>query len=149
MIIKIIPETDDEKDAFLKNGLDSIEHYGVREYMMFGNKIEEDSILTDFHEWQGSHQYLIGSLHYFYEVIKNKDPDTAKAPLEVVASIEPSNQMPEGLIKRGSVMTDIQELDISGLTDQSLNLMVQETVEKLDNPDIEAVDNSQGLRIVE
>jgi hypothetical protein len=64
MIIKIIPETDQEK---LKR--EELEFSGVKEFFMFGTSVEEEETARNFHEWNGSYRYLLGSLNYFYEEI--------------------------------------------------------------------------------
>jgi hypothetical protein len=60
MIIKVIPETDAEKQR-----MQEVEHKGVRDFLMFGNKRDENYNLIDFHDWSGSYRYLEGSLYYF------------------------------------------------------------------------------------
>lgn len=73
MIIKIIPETDEEKTRFQENfSTNEITHSGVREYFIFGNRIIADGQLVDFHEWTGSPRYLMGNLRYFFEVVNDE-----------------------------------------------------------------------------
>lgn len=67
MLLKLIPENDMEKQKIKK-----IEHYGVKEFFIFGNKRDEDGSLLDFQEWNGSFRYLIGSLDYFRDVINDE-----------------------------------------------------------------------------
>jgi len=72
MIIKIIPETDEEKNLFKNNfSTSEIIHNGVKEYFVFGNK-DQNKELIDFHEWAGSPRYIMGSLRYFFEVINDE-----------------------------------------------------------------------------
>ena len=73
MIIRIIPENDAEKARFMdKFGSDKIEHTGVREYLIFGNKAMSTGEGADFHEWAGTYRYLVSSLSYFYEVLNDE-----------------------------------------------------------------------------
>jgi len=67
MIIKIIPETEFEKSKMQEE-----EHRGVKEYFFFGNKKDEDNEMTDFHNWNSSYRYLLGSLSYFLAVITDE-----------------------------------------------------------------------------
>jgi len=73
MIIKLIPETDEERTRFVENfQSQELVHSGVKEFFIFGNKLLADSQLTDFHEWSGNPRYLIGNLSYFYEVVNDE-----------------------------------------------------------------------------
>jgi len=67
MIVKIIPETDAEKQK-----MKPMEHTGVKEFMIFGNKKDSDGLVVDFHEWTGRYRYLIGSLSFFEEVLHDE-----------------------------------------------------------------------------
>ena len=67
MIIRIIPETELEKQ-----NMKTLEHTGVREFMVFGNKKDPDGLLIDFHEWSGQYRYLIGGVHYFGEILNDE-----------------------------------------------------------------------------
>lgn len=64
MIVKIIPENDEEKKK-----MKTVEHRGVKEFLIFGNKADEDGTGAEFHDWTGSYRYLEGSLHYFEKTI--------------------------------------------------------------------------------
>ena len=73
MIIKIIPETDEERNRFNECfSTNEIVHSGVREYFVFGNKEVIDNQVQDFHEWSGSPRYLMGNLRYFFEVVNDE-----------------------------------------------------------------------------
>jgi len=73
MIIKLIPETEEEKNRFRENfSSDEIVHEGINEFFLFGNKLVNNVQLTDFHEWTGSPRYLMGNLRYFYEVVNDE-----------------------------------------------------------------------------
>lgn len=67
MIVRIIPETEAEKQK-----MKTIEHQGVKEFMVFGNKKDADGYMVDFHEWSGRYRYLIGSLNFFQEVLHDE-----------------------------------------------------------------------------
>jgi hypothetical protein len=72
MIIKIIPENDIEKQK-----IQEVEHSGVQEFFIFGNKKDKDEELLDFHDWNGSYRYLIGSLHYFTGLLSSEQSDAS------------------------------------------------------------------------
>jgi len=67
MKIQIIPETAEEKQK-----IEHIEHSGIKEFMLFGNKIDADGQGVDVHEWSGSYRYLIGSMEFFKEVLHDE-----------------------------------------------------------------------------
>lgn len=112
MIIKIIPETKEEKERYEAKGLDSLELSNVREFMFFGNQIDNNGELSDFHEWHGSYRYLMGSLNYFYEVIndnrKNQFVPSSNVPLQMAQGQDPTK-----IIKHGSIPGKIEPLDLS------------------------------------
>lgn len=73
MIIKFLPETDAEKARMKEQfGTDRIIHKNVKEYFVFGNKKISEGQNTDFHEWVGSHRYLMSNLNYFYELVNDE-----------------------------------------------------------------------------
>ena len=126
MKIKIIPENDAEKRRFQeKFNADKIEHSGVKEYLIFGNKTEKNNF-SDFHEWTGAYRYLLGSLSYFYEVINDlRKADAKPSNVEVInQDFFKQNQFESkgkasatpNMIKRGQVDNpNIAELDIDKL----------------------------------
>jgi hypothetical protein len=147
MIIKIIPENDEEKNRFQECfSASEISHSGVKEYFVFGNKADVNGQLIDFHEWTGSPRYLMGNLRYFFEVVnderRDKDSESHSAKkinfpnnfnrsipknqeeLEnVLGKIEHpkivmENRTPR-IVKRGEV-TNIQPIDISNVNYPSL-----------------------------
>jgi len=63
MIIKITPE---EGETNIKE----VEHTGVKDFFIFGNKQEESGGFVDFHDWSGSHKFLIPNLASFKEMIQ-------------------------------------------------------------------------------
>lgn len=67
MKIQIIPETEVEKQK-----IETIEHAGIKEFMLFGKKIDADGMAVDVHEWTGSYRYLIGSMEFFIEVLHDE-----------------------------------------------------------------------------
>jgi len=66
MIIKITPETDAERKK-----IQEVEHTGVREFFIFGNKLDDDNELVDFHDWKGSYRYIEGSCYHFLGRIRH------------------------------------------------------------------------------
>jgi len=114
MIIKFIPETASEKKDFENRGIDDVTHYGVKEYMIFGNKMDDDGEIEDFHEWHGAYRYLIGSLNYFYEVINdNRRGQQNSSPLRIVDNKTAKKVAPKTpMIKRGEIAPNITPLNI-------------------------------------
>jgi hypothetical protein len=91
MKIKIIPETDSEKEEFRqKFGTDKIEHKGIREYFIFGNNVADRGDVADFHEWVGSYLYLMYSLNYFYELINDERRSSLVAAPLVTQKFSPT-----------------------------------------------------------
>ena len=72
MIIKIIPEEGDT--------ISEVEHKNVNEFFIFGNKKDDDGDLVDFHDWKGAYRYLLGSLAYFEDVIKDERGSNRHVP---------------------------------------------------------------------
>jgi len=71
MIIKIIPETADEKKELTEK-----EYRGVRDYFIFGKNINEKHKIDDFHDWRtSSYRYLFSSLKYFAEIVNDERKD--------------------------------------------------------------------------
>jgi hypothetical protein len=165
MIIKMIPETAEERSRYERKGIAEVEHHGVREFMLFGTKVDAEGDLADFHEWHGAYRYLMGSLNYFYETINDNRRNQGEKPQLALADA------PSGMIKRGDVMTDLKTLDLSKLESKEEDAEVEEVgafeeeeaqaveVEEVnvDKEDLakqaEQIDNTdgsnpQGLRIV-
>lgn len=74
MIIRLIPESESERSRSPE-----IEITNVKEFFLMGNNVvyeyDGDSEVpryNEFHEWTGSHRYLIGTLQYYYEVINDE-----------------------------------------------------------------------------
>jgi len=113
MIIKVIPETDEERQRYQQKGISEIEHTGVREFMFFGNKIDSEGDVADFHEWHGAFRYLMGSLNYFYEMIndnrRNQSVGTSANSERNLKVVEPQ------MVKRGGIAPDVHPLDLSNL----------------------------------
>jgi len=70
MIIKLIPETEAEKQRSSE-----VEITNVREFFVMGNNVTEDGNYNEFHEWTGSYRYLYGTLQYYTEVINDERRD--------------------------------------------------------------------------
>ena len=67
MIIRLIPETEEEKAR-----AGEIEIKGVNEFFVYGNNVTEDGRYNEFHEWTGSYRYLMGTLQYYFEVLNDE-----------------------------------------------------------------------------
>lgn len=159
MIIKLIPETEEEIESYKAKGLEEIEHSGVREYLFFGNKIDSEGDLADFHEWHGGHWYLMNKLTYFYETVN----DNRREVNESRSHIANANQSPHGMIKRGGVnFPDLKMIDIADVEQQDFEegafdedeqkaLEVNDhtiTVEELDRQAEQINKKPSGLRLV-
>jgi hypothetical protein len=115
MKIKIIPETEAEKRA-----VKTVEHTGVNNFLIFGNKKDKDGDLIDFHDWTGSYRYLEGSLYHFLTTITEekkskmaRDRMGGELTLRPPIRAQPQPQM----IKRGAIedskpqIINVEELD--------------------------------------
>jgi hypothetical protein len=90
MIIKIIPENDAEKAK-----IQEVEHTGIREFFIFGNKKDADGELIDFHDWSGSYRYLVGSLYYFTNMLADEQASKAQnKPMEINLQQAPGDSVP-------------------------------------------------------
>jgi len=116
MIIKLIAETEVERKRF--GGNESVEHFGVKEYFLAGNKIDPEGSIVDFHEWNGGFRFLIGTLGYFYEVVNDdRRKSSIRSESELPINIG-GNQSGSPMIRRG-MGGNIQPLDISRLQSQT------------------------------
>ena len=117
MRIKLIPENDEERAKYA--GKDEVVHNGVREFMIFGNKIDGDGDLLDFHEWTGQARYLLGSLQYFYESINDerreqRDAELQRRMMRVHQAPTQFGNVSGGMVKRGAVKDpNVQPIDVS------------------------------------
>ncbi len=99
MIIKIIPETDVEKMR-----VKEVEHTGIKEFFIFGNKADADSDAVDFHDWSGSYRYLLGSLFYFQHQLSNEQ--SSKHPQQQEMQINLAAPQIEGKLIKTSNAED-------------------------------------------
>lgn len=88
MIIKLIPETEQEKIKFTE-----CQHEGVKDFFIFGSKKEEDGDNVSFHEWDGRYDFLIGSLFYHanylsHEQFQGKIKTSATKPFLKMSNAE-------------------------------------------------------------
>ena len=114
MIIKIMPENDIERQR-----IQAVEHTGVKEFFIFGNKKDKDGDLIDFHDWTGSYRYLEGSLYHFLTTITEEKKVRSKKRNENEIDIIPPKQsqtkIPQ-LTKRGKVNEDnVQVINVENL----------------------------------
>jgi len=132
MIIKIMPENDIER-AKMKE----VEHTGVKEFFIFGNKKDSESDLIDFHDWSGSYRYLVGSLYYFTGLLADEQAGkSANSPTEIRVNAVPSQlpaqaQKETPFIKRSGA----QDGQIDGVVE------VQDVVVDADKPEFKLVTN--------
>lgn len=105
MIIKIMPENEFEKQK-----IQEVEHTGVKEFFMFGNKKEMDGDVVDFHDWSGSYRYLEGSLYHFLTTVTEEKRLKSRKTNEI--SLQPQGQIKPPFIKKGQVDGSIEVLDV-------------------------------------
>lgn len=68
MIIRVIPETEDE----IAN-LQEVEYSGVEDYLIFGRKENTDNQEYDeFHNWRGNIRFLMANSQYYYELLNDE-----------------------------------------------------------------------------
>ena len=108
MIIKIIPETQAEKEK-----IQEAEHHNVREFLIFGNKKDADGELIDFHDWSGSYRYLLGSIHYFSNFIAGEQNSKSGRGPELQLQPKMASQPPQ-LIKKGETEGPLQVVEVDG-----------------------------------
>jgi hypothetical protein len=152
MIIKMIPETDEERQRYKNKGVSEIEHKGIREFIIFGNKIDGEGDLADFHEWHGSYRYLMGSLNYFYEVINdNRRAQSLSSVNETTTNLriaEPPTGHP--MIKRGKVTDpDVHLLDISKLQEEPIEFPSIEEAGAFEEEEARAVEKNEQYMTLE
>ena len=126
MIIKIIPETEKEIEAYALKGIEEVVQNGVKDFLIFGSKIDEDGEWADFHEWRGTPRYLMGPLNYFYQVMNDKRREQDRQPPVKLAK-ELTKDQP--MVKRGSVLSEIQQLDLSKLQENAPDVSIPEEAE--------------------
>lgn len=134
MIIQMIPETEEERQKFIKKfSAEKIEHTGVKDMFIFGNKIDSDKDIVDFHEWTGTYRYLLSSLNYFYEIINderrshnidrptpipNMISDTEEIN-EAVKSIKQGFKNGPKIFKKGNVNNpNVEPIDVGNLMEE-------------------------------
>lgn len=67
MKVKIIPETEAEKAKF-----ETKTYEGLKDFFFCGRSVDADNTAVEVHEWRGALSYLIGSLHYYGEIINDE-----------------------------------------------------------------------------
>ncbi len=125
MIIKIIPETDIEKQSMQK-----VEHTGVKEFLIFGSKQDKEDGLSDFHDWKGSYRYLEGSLYHFLTTIteekKSKKGMQQRSNNEIDLIPPAQSRIKSPFIKQGqAVGSDIKIIDTEPLKDESVQKVIE------------------------
>jgi hypothetical protein len=119
MIIKITPENEFEAQR-----MQEVEHTGIKEFFIFGNKLDNEGSLIDFHDWKGSYRYLEGSLYHFLTTIteeKKKKANQLNQKNEI--SLKPQSQNKPPFIKRGQVgqvnENDLKIINVEDLSKQA------------------------------
>ena len=120
MIIKIIPETEFEKQKWQE-----VEHTGVKDFHVFGNKRETDGDLVDFHAWNGKYRYLESNLYYFLQTIseerKSQSVMSPEIDLKPPVQPKPSFAKPH-MIKKGTLEdSKVQVIDVGEMTKKMLD----------------------------
>ena len=105
MIIKIIPETAEEKKTAKE-----IKHVGVKDFFFCGNKKDKEEELVDFHDWHGSYRFLEGSLLYFSNIIKEERQEKEKWAKGGEIGLTPQGQQKSPFIKTGET-SEIRVID--------------------------------------
>jgi len=116
MIIKIIPENDIEKQR-----TPAVEHKGVKEFFMFGNKKDGDEDLMDFQDWFGNYKFLEGNLYYYLTTIteekKAKSQQQHRANEIELQPPRPQAYNKKQFIKTGKIDdADVQIINADELT---------------------------------
>ena len=134
MKIKLIAEND--KDRQLLDG-DEVVHEGIKDYFLFGHKIDEDKDQFDFQHWNGQPRYLMSSLHYFYEQLNDDrrreenarpsylDESLEKAMVKDTGTVIEfpmkdlnADNKSKPMIKRGAVQVqDVQDIDLTNIAE--------------------------------
>jgi hypothetical protein len=110
MIVKIMPENEFEKQR-----MQEVEHTGVKEFFIFGNKRDKDEDPIDFHDWSGSYRYLEGSLYHFLTTITEEKKAKSQKTNEI--SLQPQGQTKPSFIKKGKMEdANVKIINIEELT---------------------------------
>jgi len=130
MIVKLIPETDEEK-----NRIQEVEHHNVKEFFMFGSKKDADGEVVDFHDWAGGYRYLMGSLYFFLETIsdeqRTRSANTTRK--EIVLPTPPLELMKKEATQEGPVeVIDTDNLQEEGPATPEIPQTEEEVVEALE-----------------
>jgi len=105
MIIKIIPETAEEKRTAKE-----IKHVGVKDFFFCGNKKDKEEALVDFHDWHGSYRFLEGSLLYFSNIIREERQEKERWAKGGEIGLTPQGQTKPQFIKTGET-AEIKVID--------------------------------------
>lgn len=96
MIIKIIPENEEEKKRIRES-----EHVGVTDFFICGERKDSDGDAIDFHEWSGKYPKLIGPLFYYAYLLINEQ-NIKNMSAKATESFVPHAASNPPFIKRGS-----------------------------------------------
>ena len=116
MRITLTPENDMERQNYKE-----VVHEGVREFFMFGNKLNEETGPEDFQDWKSGYRYLIGSLSFFLNQIKeecNAKARTQNGPEMDIKPITSKNNMPQPKMIRNGDVNNIKVIDTKEIEDK-------------------------------
>ena len=119
MKVQLIPENEAET-----NLLKDFEHEGVQDVFVFGNKVDENGEIKDFHFWKGNYRYLIGSLNFFYNEINDERRVKNEKKMEGTQRLE-MRWKSKGMKKRGTTIgkPEIIEVDDFGTPPPGFDLL--------------------------
>jgi hypothetical protein len=114
--------------------------------MIFGNKMDDDGQIEDFHEWSGAYKFLLGSLRYFYEVINDNRRGQNNNALRVAQNKIPKSKVAPNvnpMIKRGEIAPNITPLNIVDYKAQETDGVNEDDNVSINEPCL------NGLRVVQ
>jgi len=125
MIIKVIPEEGET--------IKEVEHKGVKEFFMFGNKSDNDGILIDFHDWTGQYRYLISNLYWFQDVLTEEKKSKGR-PVDKEMDFKAPPQSPKGFVKNiTNPQPDLRIIDASAVIEnENPKTVEQEEAEEVE-----------------
>lgn len=137
MIIKIMAENDIERQKITE-----VEHTGVKEFFMFGNKKDKDGDLVDFNDWSGSYKFLEGNLYFFLTTITEEKRAASKSIKNEISipSLQPQGQVKPPFIKKGQVDDgDVKVIDVEELS-KNIEFPPQQNAEEVVGGNMEEED---------
>jgi hypothetical protein len=106
MIIKIIPETEDEKKSLVEK-----EYRGVKDYFIFGKNINKEYKMDDFHDWRTlSYRYLFSSLKYFTEIV-NDERKSHASKQSMNSIVQPQFKIVQDEVSQDETPQEIEKIE--------------------------------------